>query len=401
MVILIYARSPTDAVWLEGLLAKIPHLKLESHVCSTAESMDACFSSFQPCIVLVDATSNDGESIQIMNKYILLNPKSAFILLMDAENEHLRHEALEMGIVDFLTKETLSHVVLEQTIQEVTERKDQELELLGHYKNLEKLVFERMAALWAEKELAQNAHCATSAFLSEISHELRTPMHAVLSFTELGLAQISPQDPIRHFLLRIQQSGQHLTTLLDHILDLAKLESGKVEFNFQPGNLLDVVRAAENGLSSLLCNRDICLDVVPTNISPCLTFDHEKMLQVVINLLGNAIKFAPPGSRVTLFFSEEILPDKGIGVVLNLHDSGPGISEEEADAIFNKFVQGKKNRSRIGGTGLGLAICREIIAAHKGKIWATTHPNGGALFSVWLPRHPIVSSGDNDHPCKQ
>ncbi|MEO5329471.1 MAG: HAMP domain-containing histidine kinase [Magnetococcus sp. THC-1_WYH] len=387
MVILIYDRFAADAAWLVGILTEITSLELHIHVCAPTETLDDCFSQLRPHVVFVSATCDDGASIQVMNKYVLLNPRSAFILLIGTETEHLLSQGLKMGIYNFLMKETLSHSVLEQTIREVTARKNQELALLTRYKDLEILVFERVAELWAAKELAQGNNVALSDFLNEISHELRTPMHAVLSFAELGLAQTSPQDPTWYFLFRIQQSGQHLTTLLDRLLDLAKLESGKVEFNFQLGNILDIVRIAESRLSSLLSCHHLILDVVPPDVPTHAVFDHDKMVQVVINLLGNAIKFSPPGSRITFYFSQKILPNGRVGSILNLHDSGPGISEEDAGAIFNKFVQGKKNRNKTGGTGLGLAICREIVAAHQGGIWATTHPDGGALFSVWLPEH--------------
>jgi signal transduction histidine kinase len=121
-----------------------------------------------------------------------------------------------------------------------------------------------------------------------------------------------------------------------------------------------------------------------------VTVDPEKMMQVLRNLVSNAVKFSPPGSTITLR-----LECQGRSLVVTIADQGVGIAEEELDTIFDKFVQSRRTKTGAGGTGLGLAICREIVTAHHGRVWAQNRPEGGAVLTVELPRasqEPLAGS---------
>jgi signal transduction histidine kinase len=241
---------------------------------------------------------------------------------------------------------------------------------------------ERTIELQEAKKMAEAANNSKSTFLSNVSHELRTPMHGILSFASFGIkkhATASP-DKLLNYFQKIRQSGEALLMLLNDLLDLAKLESGKIEFRFRPANLnslIDSVRE-ENSVLALQRNQTIRCEHLESNEEIMLEAD--KIKQVLRNLLNNAIKFSPAGGTI------DVISFKKAGsIVVSVRDQGTGIPENELENVFDKFVQSSKNNTSAGGTGLGLSICREIIAAHKGRIWAENNPDIGANVSFEIP----------------
>lgn len=233
-----------------------------------------------------------------------------------------------------------------------------------------------------ERERATEASRAKSAFLANMSHELRTPLHGILAFTEFGLTWDASALPtkVNEYFERIQTCGQTLLRLLNDLLDLARLESGKFSFDFEPSDMGQVIRKSESQFAGKLRARKIKIRYAGLDKPLVAVVDQEKIQQVAGNLLSNALNFAPEGSVVDV--SARRSPDS---VRIEFRDRGPGIPTEELETVFDKFVQSSRTQSGAGGTGLGLAICRQIVEAHGGRIWATNHPSAGAVFSVLLP----------------
>ena len=285
------------------------------------------------------------------------------------------------------------------TVYDVTEVKRSEMELRQHRDHLQELVDARTRELREAVEAAQRASQAKSEFLANMSHELRTPMHAVLSFAQLGAerARVGDADVARleQYFARIQQSGTRLLTLLDDLLDLAKLEAGRMHYELDVHDPAALAAAVVQELTPLADAAQVQLGLEARGPVPALLCDALRLSQVLRNLVGNAIKFSRAGGRVCIELALGAPPPARLAVpqalLLRVLDQGIGIPDGEHDRIFDKFTQSSRTRSKAGGTGLGLPICREIVQAHAGAIWAENRRGAGACFTVALPLNAGVA----------
>jgi PAS domain S-box-containing protein len=245
----------------------------------------------------------------------------------------------------------------------------------------------RTQALIAEQETkviaAENANKLKSAFLANMSHELRTPLHGILSYARFGQQKIetAPLAKIKSFFDEIYESGSRLITLLNDLLDLSKLEAGKVEYSMEKASLSSVVESVISETKAFADEKGIKVKITSLLHKFGSTFDENRMMQVFRNLITNAIKFSHPGTTVKVEMEET----EGC-LRCRVVNQGVDIPTGELETIFDKFVQSSKTRTGAGGTGLGLAICKEIIRAHQGKIWAETISDGATVFVVEIPK---------------
>lgn len=263
--------------------------------------------------------------------------------------------------------------------------------------NLEALVNERTTELQqAYAELKQLDELKSS-FLSTVSHELRTPLTSVLGFAKIIQKKLNevifPQVPASdHRVAKTMQQitnnidiivteGERLTNLINDVLDLAKMESGKVEWKTEALSLPDLIERAINtseSLWSLKQNLTVTVDI-PDKLPPVMG-DHDRLLQVMLNLISNAVKFTEAGSIVCRAKHTENQ------VIVSVTDTGSGIPPEAQAIIFEKFKQiGDTLTEKPKGTGLGLPICKQIIEHHGGKIWLKSNPGVGSSFFFTLP----------------
>jgi len=248
-------------------------------------------------------------------------------------------------------------------------------------------------ALRREKEVAQASNRAKSDFLSNMSHELRTPLHAIVAFSRLGHEKAGapgvPIDKLVRYFSRILESSERLLSLLNDLLDLSKLEAGRMTYQWQRVDLISLAQEALEEYEAYARQKQVHLRVQAQAI-PAVAGDQRALVQVLTNLLSNAIKYAAPDSAVTVFLSP-VAPGCEPGfptspaVLLSVEDRGIGIPADELEDVFDKFVQSSKTRTGAGGTGLGLSIARGIVLDHGGRIWASNNPQGGARFHVLLP----------------
>ncbi len=278
---------------------------------------------------------------------------------------------------------------------DISELKQAEEELRRHRDELSQMVQEQTRDLRAAKDAAEEANVAKSQFLANMSHELRTPMHAILSYAKLGESRAGRMEPdrLREYFSRVRQSGDRLLELLNDLLDLAKLESGRMLLDIRAHDLADIVDDVLHEFHALLSSRRLEVRLVrpPAPLTVCC--DPARTGQVVRNLLSNAAKFTPEGGWIGVMLDHADLPrgrrrgDPAATCFARLvvTDSGIGIPEEELETIFDKFVQSSKTRTGAGGTGLGLSISREIVQAQGGRITAGNLAAGGARFELLLP----------------
>jgi len=240
------------------------------------------------------------------------------------------------------------------------------------------------------KEAAEIANRTKSEFLANMSHELRTPMHGILSYASFGVDRIDsvPREKLQEYFLEITDSANRLMLLLNDLLDLAKLEAGKMDYSMETHDTKTILEECIVDFKALADEKQIYLryDHPP---EPCRAwFDYNRIGQVLRNLLSNAIKFSDEGQEIVINLTHDITElygEKRDAIRISVIDNGVGIPENELEAIFDKFIQSSKTKTGAGGTGLGLPICKEIVANHKGaKIWAENNPNGGTIFNLVL-----------------
>jgi len=249
------------------------------------------------------------------------------------------------------------------------------VKLKESYRDLEKKIKERTGQL-------EQALKVKSDFVSMVSHELRTPLTAIKEGIALVLDETAGavNKDQKEFLDIAKRNVDRLARLINAVLDMQKIESGKMSFDMRENDINEVIREAGKTMSSMAKEKRLDLTVNLAEGLPKVRLDKDRIIQVLTNLVSNAIKFTEKGG-ITIF------SEKGYNCIqVSVRDTGPGIEQENLPRLFQRFEQLERGIGRkTGGTGLGLAISKEIIEAHGGKIWAESKAGAGAVFSFTLP----------------
>ena len=289
---------------------------------------------------------------------------------LERTNAQLEEQALELE---------LQQTKLEEQAAEL-EATGEELRVLN-----EDLV-ERSEELERQRAAAEEANRAKSTFLAVMSHELRTPLNAIggyVQLLELGIhGPVTPAQ--REALSRVDRSQRHLLRLINEVLNLARIESGRVEYVIEDVPLAAVAAAVEPMIAPQVAAKHLTWECrVPERL--VVRADREKVQQILINLLGNAVKFTPDGGRITVEGSEEdVGPERAVR--LTVSDTGIGIAPEKLESVFQPFVQVDASHTRTSeGSGLGLAISRDLARGMGGDLTARSTPGEGSSFTLRLP----------------
>ncbi len=272
-------------------------------------------------------------------------------------------------------------------------------QLRQSFETMEQRVVERTRELQLAKEQAESANRAKSVFLANMSHELRTPLNAVLGFSQVmrNSSDVSPgQIESLNIIIR---SGEHLLNLINNVLDISKIESGRVELEEAPVHLyqfleeiksLMYVRTHEKGLI-------LTLDQSP-DLPAHVIADAGKLRQILINLIGNAIKYTPSGSVIIRAMVSEMRESEPVWLRFEIEDTGPGMLEKDRERIFIPFEQLEERPATEAGTGLGLAICKQFVELMGGTIGVSSETGQGSIFYFEIPLEVIEAVDSSIEP---
>lgn len=278
---------------------------------------------------------------------------------------------------------------------EALSAKDREIRILNE--NLGQKVEKRTADLERAKVNAEIANKAKSAFLANMSHEIRTPLNSVLGFTQILDAMVEDETQ-RSYLNSIRASGKTLLTLISDILDLSKIESGTMTLHPSPVYLQELIDDVIQMYYLTLSEKKLALNKnISTDLPQALMIDEVRMRQILINLIGNAVKFTEKGYiKVSLEVKDYHHAAGSVDLLLTVADTGIGISKHSHNAVFDAFRQVEDNSTKkYEGTGLGLSITKRLVEMMKGKISLDSQFGYGSTFEVFLPQIKIATNDSN------
>ncbi len=310
--------------------------------------------------------------------------------IREADPGLVRHvERLLAGIIGAASARVMIATVIkgeEVALDEIMEILDETSQVLEYSRRLEEksqALEEASAELKAANLRLQELDQMKDEFLSTVTHELRTPLTSIRSFSEI-LHDNSDLDVTeqKKFLGIVIRESERLTRLINQVLDMTKIESGRMEWRMESVDMKEVVEEAAATLGNQFEERSVTLNLLLPDSVPAMEGDRDYLIQVVLNLLSNAEKFCDSATgRVVVK-----LKSGRKGITVQVSDNGPGVSPEEKDKVFEKFHQaGETGSGTAIGTGLGLAISKRIVENLGGRIWADSKPGKGATFSFTVP----------------
>jgi signal transduction histidine kinase/DNA-binding response OmpR family regulator len=282
-------------------------------------------------------------------------------------------------------------------VQDITDQKRMERELIQHRDQLTEQVGERTKELHQALQRAENAARVKSEFVANMSHEIRTPLNAIVGLAQVGLR--TPRFEVAWpYLAQIQDSGRMLMALINDVLDIAKVEAGKLTLEARPMDLLSVLRRAVKLMLPHAQAKNLILEFeCDASVPVAILGDETRVMQVLMNLLSNAIKFTDAGS-VRLQAQAAGAGEASV-LILSVIDTGVGISPDQIGRLFNPFEQGSAATARkYGGTGLGLTICSQIVELMGGRITVSSQVGTGSCFSVRMPVKAVPIPLPEVHP---
>ena len=362
-------------------------------VCQTGrEGLDRILTSdFH--VYLIDMKLPDIQGVEVLRRVNTLKPGAMCIIVTGHGDEVAAVEAMKLGAYDYIVKSPyMGHLAaLPLVIREGLDRKrlkEEHEQLQAELWEHARLLEERNAELRRINEELKRMDQLKSDLVSMVSHELRTPLATIKEFTAILSDQIA--GPITHdqqeYLSIVKANIDRLARIIDDLLDMAKIEAGRVLLHRGFVEARPLIDHVVQSLRPLAESKQIELVVEAPKVSPGVFADSDKVTQVLLNLVSNAIKFIEGAGRVTISVEEQ-----SSDVQFSVQDTGVGISKDDLPRLFEKFQQFRRMSGASGskGTGLGLAISKRLVELHGGRIWATSEEGHGSVFFFTLPKYHL------------
>ena len=323
-----------------------------------------------PSVVLLDLNLPDSQGADTFRRVLDKAPEVPVVILSGQDDEELARKALHQGVQDYLVKGTFSHGELDRSMRHAIER--QAL--------LQSLDMSRKQQLEFKNQ-----------FLSHVSHELRTPLTCIHQFVTILLDGLAGEVSVdqREHLTTILRSANQLTAMVRDLLEATRAETGKIRLDARCLGIADVMTAAGAMMQATAREKRVRLHVSCEDSMPFVFGDTERILEILINLIDNAIKFTPAEGAVTVRAARMQSDPDFVGITVV--DTGQGITPESRNLIFERLYQAPNTSDRSRkGLGLGLFIAKQLVALHGGKLWVTSEPGSGAAFTFTLPLYSLA-----------
>ncbi len=349
----------------------------------------------RPALIFLDVQMPEESGLSLLPQMLRDFPESVVVMMTAYGSEQVAAEALRGGADDYIAKPIDLHrlrELLERNLEKQRLRAERQ-SLVARLKDSNRYLMRQHAALRrADEEILQvnrqleQSSRYKSEFLANMSHELRTPLNAIMGFSEilLDVTMNLTAGERTEFLRNIHSSGQHLLGLINDILDLAKIEAGKMDLHPEQMPVMEALQEVTAILDPMARQQGLQLRTVGAADASVIKADRSKFKQVLYNLLSNAVKFTPAPGTITLS-----VKDSPQQLTVSVEDTGIGMKPEDLPKLFREFEQidGSYTR-RYQGTGLGLALCRRFVEMHGGRIWAESQFGKGSIFTFTIPREP-------------
>jgi signal transduction histidine kinase len=385
--ILLVEDNPGDIDLIQAILSESDYASFRFTVAiRMAQAMTCLATDSSIDIVLLDMFLPDSQGIESVCTLREAHPEAPIVVLTVLDNEENGMQAVKHGAQDYLIKDQIEATTLTRAIRYAIERNRLDMEARRQRDELARLAEERAQLLQLEKEArarAEEANQLKSKFLAMVSHELRTPLTSLKGFTSTLLSpDVSwKEEQRKEFIGVLKDETEKMVDLVEHLLDVSKMQAGIFALDLNPVSVPHIVEQTHAPLIALTQRHTLNIDV-PESLPP-VRADKMRISQVLLNLVGNASKYAPPSTRITLS-ATLALHDF---VQVDVADEGPGIPPEMLPHLFEPFHKagGYFLSTRDKGMGLGLTLCRGIVEAHTGKIWIAETSSPGTTVSFTLP----------------